>query len=456
MSEIICEPLQPIKSSAQTAIDDNLSKPVEPFRTFSITGKTGDIVVPANVHARFYNCNFNSFTSIEGNNLFYFEQCTFNSSVEMKDTTFIAAGSRFIKGGTFTTCKGELIPHNIPSSIDPEGLVQIPCIINDTLYLREYCQISSQGSIFEWLDPAASFLNDIADFVTDLDAAIKSILSLLDFSRFESMLDQFINIPFAILNMVNGCVANINRMILGEFDKMLAPIFNIVRSAQTVINSINSLISTIKSIPKRIANLYKRCYAKIVNAGELLAKQVLFSIDNLSRVDVLLTQRLVCLEGSIAQLKDNSKCLVKNVKTLVSPGKGTFAAMFKLDKKSFAEVAHIDQIATAAAGLVSVKNKSLYKFFSAKIVESTSQSTTPVVEAQNGDVEITKVDEIKTSVAPLASASEGAVIRLNALLKLTSEDNTTALFSAVTNGQIIINNNLPHDAFNATLLQPVG
>ena len=256
--------------------------------------------------------------------------------------------------------------------------------------------------------------------------------------------------------MVNGCVANLSRMIISQFDKLLAPIFNVISSAQQVINSINRLISTIKSIPQRIANLYKRCYAKIVNSGELLAKQVLFSIDSLSRVDVMLTKRLVCLEGSIAQLKDNSKCMIKNVKTLASPGKGTFAAMFKLDTKSFAEVAHIDDIVTASAGLVSVKNKSLYKFFASKKIESASENTTPLIEANNADVELTKVGECKTLVAPIAKATDGAVVRLNAINKIDITSNTTSVFEASTNAVIYINNNLPYNAFTASLLQPIG
>lgn len=455
MAEIICEPLQPIKSSAQMAVDDNLSKPVEPFRTFAITGKTGDVTVPANVHIRFYNCNFDKFKAVEGNNIFYFESCTFNDQVEMKEATFIAAGSHFIRGAVLTTCKGELIPHTVPSTSEG-GASELPCRVNDTLYLRDHCQVSSRGSIFEWLDSAAAFLGEVADFFTDLDSALKSILSLLDFSRFESVLDQFLNIPFAILNMVNGCVANISRMIISQFDKLLAPIFNVISSAQQVINSINRLISTIKSIPQRIANLYKRCYAKIVNSGELLAKQVLFSIDSLSRVDVMLTKRLVCLEGSIAQLKDNSKCMIKNVKTLASPGKGTFAAMFKLDTMSFAEVAHIDDIVTASAGLVSVKNKSLYKFFAAKKIESASENTTPLIKANNADVELTKVGECKTLAAPIAKATDGAVVRLNAINKIDITSNTTSVFEASTNAVIYINNNLPYNAFTASLLQPIG
>lgn len=456
MAEIICEPLQPIKSSAQTAVDDNLSKPIEPFRTFAIIGKSGDVTIPANVHIRFYNCNFGKFKAIEGNNIFYFEECTFSDQAEMTQATFIAAGTRFTRGAVLRACKGELIPHVVPSSTGEEGVSELPCRVNDTLYLIDHCEVSSRGSIFEWLDAAASFLNDVAGFFTDLDKGLKSILSLLDFSRFESMLDQFLNIPFAILNMVNGCVANISRMIISQFDKLLAPIFNVISSAQSVINSINNLISTIKSIPQRIANLYKRCYAKIVNAGELLAKQVLFSIDNLSRVDVLLTKRLVCLEGSIAQLKDNSKCMIKNIKTLVSPNKNTLAAMFKLETRSFAEIAHIDDIITASAGLVSVKNKSLYKFFASKKIESTSENTLPLIEANNADVEMTKVGECKTLVAPIVKATDGAVVRLNAFNKIEVSNNTTSILEVSNSASIVINNNLPSSVFNSSLLQTVG
>jgi hypothetical protein len=243
-------------------------------------------------------------------------------------------------------------------------------------------------------------------------------------------------------------------MIIGKFNELLAPIFNVITAAQSVISSINRLVSTIKSIPQRIANLYKRCYAKIVNAGELIAKQVLFSIDSLSRVDVLLTNRLVCLQGSIAQLRENSKCMVKNVKTIVSPGKGTLAAMFRLQTKSFAEVAHIDDIVTASAGLVSVKDKSLYKFFAAKKFESTSENYTPVVEAINADVEINKLDECKTLFAPIVNAENGAVVRFNAVAKIDTSNNTTSLFSASKNASIFINYTLPTLTFDVTSVQP--
>lgn len=451
MAEIYCEPLQPIKSSAQTKVDENLSKSVEPFRTFAIIGKTGDVVIPANVHARFYNCNFDKFTAKEGNNIFYFEQCTFSEPVDMSGVTFIAAGTTFREGGFFVRCKGELVEHIVPSTTEAEGSTAIPCAVNNTFYLQDHCQMKSKGTHFEWLDAAANFLDAGADFIGDLDNALKSILSMLDFSRFESMLDKFINIPFAILNMVNGCVANISRMIIGKIDELLAPIFTAAGAAKDLINAINRLISTVRSIPQRIANLYKRCYAKIVNTAELVSRQVTFSINNLSRVDVMLTQRVMSLEGSIASVKDSSKCCIKNVKHLISPGKSTYAEMFKLDTKSFAEVARIGEITTATASLVSVKNKSIYKLFAAKTVQSTSQLSDALIKSEDSDVDITKVASCTTELSAIAKASDGGVIRLNAIdsIVASATADTTPLFQATTGGSIFLNNKVPTNAFSA-------
>ena len=369
----------------------------------------------------------------------------------MSDVTFIAAGTTFKEGGSFTRCKGELAEY-ITTSVGTQDIVTIPCSVNNTLYLQDYTQIKSRGTVFEWLDGAASFLDEGASFIGDLNNTIKSILSLLDFSRFESMLDEFINIPFAIFNMVNGCVANINRMIIGKVDELLAPVFKVLTSVQNLINAINRLVSTVKSIPQRIANLYKRCYAKIVNTPTLISRQVTFSINNLSKVDVMLTQRVISLGGSIASVKDNSKCTIKNVKQLTSPGKDTYSKMFELDTKSFAEVSRIGDMTTSTAGFVSAKNKSVCKLFSVKVLQSTSLLADALIQSEDSDVDITKVSSCTTEASSIAHATNGGVIRLNALSNIVASAtaDTTPLFQSTLGGHIFLNNKVPTNVVNAS------
>ena len=130
--------------------------------------------------------------------------------------------------------------------------------------------------------------------------------------------------------------------------------------------------------------------------------------------------------------------------------------MFKLDTASFVELARIGDITTAGARLCSVKNKSLYRLFAARKVESTSQNSDSIIEADNGDVDISRLEACKTSVASIVSASKDGIVRLNDVGSIESTNNTSALFSATTGASIFLNSKPPTSKFELSLLQSVG
>jgi hypothetical protein len=449
MAEIFCDPLEPVRSSAQTAVDDNLAKEPEAFRTFAITGKGGDVTVPSNVHARFFNCNFDTFKAVDGNNIFYFQECTFNKPVEMTNVTFIAAGCVFVEGGTLTTCKAELVEHVIPVETTVAGVTTvitqgIPCRVQNTLTCTDYCHLKSKASIFEWLNEVSGFIDEITDVVTGFT---KAILNLLNFSRFESMLDQFLNIPFGIINMFESCVANIVNMAFGIIDTLLAPIFNLLKSVRNLIAAINNLINTIKSIPGRIASLYKRCYAKIVGVKNMIARKIAFFAGLKSRIELQLCSRLASLESSIASVKDSSKMLVRNCESLFSPGEGTLEAMFKIDTSSLFELSRVGDIGTSNACVCKVTDNSIFKIFSAKSIESTATANEEaVIQADtDGDVELEDVESFTSDLASLISADNGATVTFTCVdldAEISSNANSSSLFSAKNNASIFIENPL--------------
>ena len=405
MTTVICDPLIPVKSGAQDELDTNLSAPYEAFTTFSMVNKTGDLVVPENVHARFYNCVFDQFTAIEGNNNFYFEQCTFTKKPIMKDVTAIAAGTKFKKGFEITASKLDLIVHDYPNTNPATALmmpiIRISCEVNDSFFCLEHSVLKSLETIFEWLegvfedifDAALQVLGPISAAIANSCGAItgaiqgvvglanKAMANLLDFSRFESMLDKFLNIPFTIINMITGCVTKITNMAFGLLDSLLGPLFNCIASITALFNSINNLITTIKNIPDRIAVLVNGCYLRIIGSAQLMSKKIAFFADYKSKIELQLNQRIIAANGGIALLDHSSKMVLRNCGMVVSPSKSNTIPMFEVNQNSLMDISRVQTIGTANAPIVIGTNKSMCVVQSVDKVQSTKERS-PEYQAQ--------------------------------------------------------------------------
>lgn len=407
----VCDPLKPVKSSAQNDLDSNLAKPSGAYKTLTMASKFGDLVVPANVHIRFYNCTFDNFDATQGNNIFYFEQCVFRETPTMTDVAAIASGTTFTKGARITRTKIELIPHEAPNT-DPSTqgdspTTKAPCVINDVFWCGDHSLLKSSESTFEWLGDSFSEIPDdmirnmgvireamqICSEVTGavygvVSWANRAIVSLSGFSKLESMLDKFLNIPFTILSMVEGCVAKMVNAAFGALDALLAPFFHCAESMTRLFDSISSLITNVKSLPDRIATLANRCYLKIMGTGTLLAKRAAFLLDIRSRVELQLNQRIMAINGTVAELQDSSKMLLRNCNIVTSPSSGNVLPMFRVHTNSFLDVSRVKFLTTASAPLFDVGSGGHIKVSAHKVESTAPENGLPLVSANSGKVEV--------------------------------------------------------------------
>lgn len=406
-----CDPLKPVKSSAQNELDANLAKPSGAYTTFSMASKFGDLVVPANVHIRFYNCTFDNFNATQGNNLFYFEQCVFRETPVMTDVVAIASGTTFTKGATVTRTKIELIPHEAPNT-DPttqnaSPTTKAPCVVNDVFWCGDHSLLKSSETTFEWLGDGFSeiaddmirnmgIIREAMEFCSEVTGAVygvvswanRAIIALSGFSKLESMLDKFLNIPFTILSMVEGCVGKIINAAFGVLDALLAPLFHCAESMIRLFDSISSLITNLKSLPDRIATLANRCYLKVIGTATLLAKKAAFLLDIRSRVELQLNQRIIAINGTVAELQDSSKMLLRNCGIVTSPSTGNVIPMFKVHTNSYLDVSRVRFLTTASAPLFDVGSGGHIKVSAHKVESTAPENSLPLIAANSGKVEV--------------------------------------------------------------------
>ena len=376
-----------------------------------MASKFGDLIVPSNVHIRFYNCVFDNFDATQGNNLFYFEQCVFRNKPVLTDVVAIASGTTFIQGATVTRTKIELIPHEAPN-VDPStqtvsSTIKSPCVVNDVFWCGDHSLLKSSETTFEWLGEGFSEISDdaireigiireaveLCDGVIDAVSGVvawanKAMVVLSGLSKLESMLDKFLNIPFTILSMVDGCVAKLVNCVFGIADAILAPLFHCADSVVSLFNSVNSLISNIKSIPDRIATLANRCYLKIIGTGILLAKKTAFLLDIRSRVELQLNQRIVAINGTIAELQDSSKMLLRNCGFVMSTSNGNILPMFKVHTNSFVDLSRVKFLNTASAPIFDVGSGGHIKISAHKVESTAPENGLPLFFANSGKVEV--------------------------------------------------------------------
>lgn len=433
---VVCDPLKPVKSGAQSELDLNLAKPTSAYTTFSMISKHGDLVVPANVHIRFYNCVFDNFDASQGNNIFYFEQCVFKNKPTMKDVVAIAAGTSFRQGATVSNTKIELIAHEYPNedtaTNTTEPTVKKSCEVNDTFRCENYSFLKSVETRFEWLqegfEPIADdlimsmgILREAAVICGVATAAItgivswanKSILELTSFSKLECLLSQFVNIPFTILSMIEGCVAKITNMAFGVLDALLAPFFSCVNDITSMMNSITNLINTVKNIPERIATLANNCYLRIMGAAQLLAKRALFLLDYKSRVELQLNQRIVAVNGSLAHLTNSSKMLLRSCGIVTSPSTGNAIPLIKVSSNSLCDVSRIKFLTTKFAPLFKIESGGKIKLNTvSKVVSEAPPSTAAVMESDAGVIEMSGIEKVESNNT-LIKAKDSTIIGLN-------------------------------------------
>jgi hypothetical protein len=202
------------------------------------------------------------------------------------------------------------------------------------------------------------------------------------------MLDKFLNIPFTILSMVEGCVSKIINAAFGVLDAFLAPLFHCANSMINLFDSISSLITDLKSLPDRIATLANRCYLKIIGTGTLLAKRAAFLLDMRSRVELQLNQRIIAINGTVAELQDSSKMLLRNCNIVTSPSTGNVLPMFKVHTNSFLDVSRVRFLTTANAPLFDVGSGGHIKVSAHKVESTAPENGLPLISADSGKVEV--------------------------------------------------------------------
>ena len=318
----------------------------------------------------------------------------------MTDVVAIAAGTTFTKGANVTRTKIELVSHETPATSQP-------CVVNDTFYCADHSLLKSMGTTFEWMDAsfveiaddmirsmgilqeAATICGVVTAAVTGIVAwANKAIVFLTSFSKFECILDKFLNIPFTILNMIDGCVAKMVGIAFGVLDALLAPFFSCVSSITSMLSGINGLISTVKGIPDRIANMANGCYLRILDTAQLLARKVAFTLDLKSRVEIQLNQRIMSVNGAIADLSNSSKMVLRNCGVVTSPTSGNTIPLFKVETNSFLDMSRIKFLNTAHAPLFKVESGGRIKIAAQKVESTAPPNTAPLVIADKGHVEV--------------------------------------------------------------------
>ena len=389
LQPINCEPNSVLKSSVQ----DDIDKSKLELSSFTVFDKSGDCIVPANLGLRFYNVDFDKFDASAGGNTLYFENCTFKQPFSIIDGNAVMAGCKLRAGGTVTRTKLELVPivaanptydptalaptEEVPDYIVGEsGLgasnaweynISYPCIVNNSLHCVEYSDIASSYTIWEWTESVLDIINDISD---------KAMLVMEAFSTFYGYLDKFLNIPFQILSLIDGCVSKMIGTVFSAVDKLLGPIFKTLNSVTAIFNAIRNLVATVKNIASTIARIIRGSVARFVSLPYMLAAKTAFVLDIKGRLECQLVGRIVAMQGSVVQLAGQARATFKDVQSLYGGGNQPtiwqtvgLTDLFTPGKAgSIVNIANVVSIQAQSGMVCSLQNNSTLRLFGVKSV----------------------------------------------------------------------------------------
>lgn len=326
------------KESLQKEVDSYLEDKKSPIRSFVIYDKKGDCKIPHSVHIRFKNCTFKSFSAVEGNNNFYFENCKFDNADDIytiKSGRVIFYKCNISAKIALEYCKAELLNSDISQTIE----------------LDVYSYLKSIKNVYS----------------SDDDKKFnKKGISVLNNSRCESSYDSFLGWSEAMLFASDNSV---------------------IKASYPVINSVT----------KRIAQADFNSLIKLYQVGEISAQGAgseesasirLFVADNGSRIEISESAK-ISSRGKFLAGTNGSSFKVKNVKEIQSTTDSD-VAYFDFDSSS-AEIISTDKVTCSKATFCSLKNGSNVKIFNLNKI--TTSGSIPVFDLDSSELSIINKDK---------------------------------------------------------------